>query len=131
MRRLVQEKLQYTVTDESGDDAFSGWASHKSARKTKGTPSGVDAQFNHLPPGMRNTSQENADIREQKISRGNLGQGDQFTADVSAESLRAGFSKKPLSPTDGALAESGGFYDEISVDGKTGFLERRNVLDRG
>jgi hypothetical protein len=33
----------------------------------KGTPSGLNARFNYLPPGMNIENQENADIREQKM----------------------------------------------------------------
>ena len=32
----------------------------------KGTPSGLKAEFNFLPPGMEIEDQENADIRSQK-----------------------------------------------------------------
>lgn len=32
----------------------------------KGTPSGLDARFNYLPPGMDIEDQRNADIRGQK-----------------------------------------------------------------
>ena len=34
----------------------------------KGTPSGLDARFNMLPPGMEIEDQKNADIREQRLS---------------------------------------------------------------
>jgi hypothetical protein len=34
----------------------------------KGTPSGLKAEFNFLPPGMNIEDQENADIRPQKLS---------------------------------------------------------------
>jgi len=34
----------------------------------KGIPSGLDARFNCLPPGMNIEDQDNADIRAQKLS---------------------------------------------------------------
>ena len=34
---------------------------------TKGIPSGLDARFNYLPPGMNIEDQKNADIKEQKL----------------------------------------------------------------
>lgn len=34
----------------------------------KGTPSGLKAEFNYLPPGMDITDQENADIRPQTMT---------------------------------------------------------------
>ena len=33
----------------------------------KGTPSGLSAEFNYLPPGMDITNQENTDIRSQEM----------------------------------------------------------------
>ena len=33
----------------------------------KGTPSGLDARFNYLPPGMNIEEQSNADIRDEKM----------------------------------------------------------------
>ena len=33
----------------------------------KGTPSGLNAMFNYLPPGMDITDQKDADIREQRM----------------------------------------------------------------
>jgi len=35
--------------------------------RKKGIPSGLDAMFNYLPPGMDITDQKDADIREQKM----------------------------------------------------------------
>jgi hypothetical protein len=35
--------------------------------KKKGTPSGLKAEFNYLPPGMDIKDQENADIRPQEL----------------------------------------------------------------
>jgi hypothetical protein len=133
MAKVIQEKLQYTVRDESHEDSRHSWASAESARATKGNPEVKGARntslfLNSLPPGMDHADAEFSDIREQHLSRGNLGNGDQFT--TTRDSLERGYSKKPLSPTDAELAETGGFYDEVTVDGKTGFLERRNCMDR-
>lgn len=126
--KIVREKLQYEVPANHNEDELSGWASDSSARVKKGTPSGLEARFNRLPPGMDNSAQEVADIRKMPFG-GQLGSGSQVTDDVTKESLRKGFSFKPLSSTDGQ-AHQDAFYDEVTVDGETGFLERNNVLDR-
>ena len=63
--------------------------------------------------------------------RGNdrLAQGDR-TQDINRDSLRDGFSRKRMSPTDDDSSGQGAFYGEIEVDGDTGFVERNNMLDR-
>jgi len=129
MRRIFKEKLQYEVPANHNEDELAGkWASSESARTKKGTRDTLDTKYNHLGPGMNNEAQHDADIRPQHLSNGNRGHGDQFTTDVTVDSLRKGFSKKSLSPTDNSV--EAGFYDDVTVDGHTGFLERRNVLDR-
>ena len=141
---IRQEKLEYVVTDESHEHDNTQWLDAQKARVKKGAPGregrhGGDQEskamnnavfLNSLPPGMDHADAEFSDIRQQDLSRGNLGNGDQYTTDVTRDSLAHGYSKKPLSSTDAALSEKGGFYSEIEVDGKTGFLERRNVMDR-
>jgi hypothetical protein len=140
-----QEKHEVR-SDPNRNDEQSGWASDRSARTKKGTPGregrhGGDHEsksmnnavlYNSLPSGTDITDQEMADIRRQELSTGNLGTSDQFTTDVTAESLRTGFSRKPLSPTDDFRKGEGGddFYADVEVGGTTGFLERQNVLDR-
>jgi hypothetical protein len=132
--KIQQERLQYTVSDESHEHDAHSWASDESARTQKGNPESVNGQntnvfLNSLPPGMDHSDQQFADIRQQELSRGNLGHGDQFTTDVTERSLRQGWDRKQLSLTDDQHGDAG-FYDEVTIEGKTGFLERRNVADR-
>jgi hypothetical protein len=138
MPRIVQEKWQIVSERNDAEDSTAGaWVNSDSARVKKGAPgrNGVGTSksanayfFNSLPPGMDITDQEISDIREEKISRGNRGNGDQFTTDVDEQSLRQGFSRKSQPSTDGV--ETSPFFTEVEVDGVEGYLERGNVTDR-
>jgi hypothetical protein len=63
---------------------------------------------------------------------GSLGSGTQVTDDVTAGSLKTGFDRKECCPTDDQYTRehNDAFYDEVHVDGVTGFVERNNYLDR-
>lgn len=131
MSRIVQEKFQVNEPQNRNDDSSSGWVSEKSARVKKGVPTSDTAYFNSLPPGSDMIDQEMADIRQMPYG-GNLDSGTQVTTDVTASSLRAGFDRKSLRPTDDMYTRehNDSFYDEIEVDGVVGFVERNNLLDR-
>jgi hypothetical protein len=145
MNRYCQEKHEVR-SEPNRNDELGGWASDRSARTKKGTPGregrpGGDREsksmnnavlYNSLPGGSDITDQEMADIRRQELSRGGLGNGDQYTTDVTTESLRTGFARKNLSPTDDFRKGEGqnGFYEDITVGDVTGYVERGNVLDR-
>jgi hypothetical protein len=141
---IEQEKSEVRLNFNDNEEVHT-WASSRSARTKKGTPGregrrGGDWEskamdnnvfYNSLPPGSDNTDQEMADIRKQDIT-GPMGNGSQFTNDLTLESVRKGFSRKHMSAT--AEYQSGErrsrFYDEASVDGKIGYLEKQNLLDR-
>ena len=127
MSRIVQEKFQvnYPQREPQGNK----WAKDSSARTKKGTPCGVAAMFDRLPPGMEIERQKAADLpavpfygKEQS----------QVTQDVTTQSLRQGFDRKPMTGTDDQYTRehNDAFYDDIVVDGQHGFLERNNMLDR-
>lgn len=138
---IVQEKFQVTVP-QSGDGDH-GWVSDKSARVKKSLPgregrAGGDhaskamnnALFVHsLPPGMDIEDQELTDIRKQQTHL--AGEGD-VSGDTNRSALRKGFTRRDMRPTDDEFSRqhNDAFYDECSVDGVTGYLERNNVLDR-
>lgn len=140
MTRIVQEKFEVRAPPNSNDDASSGWQSDKSARDRQGlqTRGGMGRfepyrgdLYNSLPPGM--------DIEDQEVFKphaepmaGGLGSGTQATNDVTRASLKKGFDHKPMRPTDDMYTREHNdcFYDEVTVDGVTGFVERNNMLDR-
>ena len=139
MSKVVQEKFQVNQLNPADKDP-GPWVSDKSARVKKGVPgremTGQSMAeevyfFQSLPPGMDITDQEMADIRMQPYG-GSLGSGSQVTDDVTSQSAKAGFDRKSFTPTDDMFSREhqDAFYDEATVDGITGYLERNNVLDR-
>lgn len=140
MSKIVQEKFQVNEPQNTNDDAHSGWVSDKSARDNNGLITRHPelgryekrgARLNMLPPGMNIDDQQIADIHRQPMG-GQLGSGTQATDDVTTRSLRQGFDRKPLRPTDDQYTRehNDAFYDTITVDGVEGFVERNNMLDR-
>jgi len=153
MSKIVQEKFQVNNPQNTNDDPRGGWVSDASARKEKTRRPGsedremcpgmlnkransLDTAYNYLPPGMNIEAQRNADIREMGINSGGglgnrLARGDQ-TQDINRRSLREGFDRKPLRPTDDQWTRehNDAFYDTVEVDGVEGFCERNNYLDR-
>jgi hypothetical protein len=141
--KLVTEKFQVDYDLQTNDDAHSGWKSDKSARVKKGTPgreglAGGDpasqkmnnaVQFESIPPGMDMEDQEVSDQRVMKLTMG--GETD-VSRDWNSEAVRQGYTRRDLRPTDDLYSNehADAFYDEITVDGVTGYLERNNMLDR-
>lgn len=138
MSKVVQEKFQVNEPLKPAGDH--SWASDKSARTRKGLQQRHDsgkyesyrADLNCLPPGMNIEDQCIRDIDSQPMSSGNMGNGDQVTTDVTMASLRQGFDRKALRPTDDMYTREhqDAFYDSVVVDGVEGYLERNNTLDR-
>lgn len=140
MSRIVQEKFEVRATRNSNDDGSNGWKTDDSARDRQGLQTrGANGRmepykgdlYNSLPPGM--------DIEDQEVFRihgepmgGDLGTGTQATSDVNRGSLARGFDRKSMRPTDDMYTRehNDAFYDEVTVDGVTGFVERNNMLDR-
>jgi hypothetical protein len=126
--KIVQEKFQ--VNEPLRPKRDHRWASDKSARR-ESAPSGLGAMFNRLPPGMNIEDQEVRDINSQDMAS-TLGVASDRTVDVTAKSLREGFDRKRLRPTDDMYTRehNDAFYDTVVVDGVEGYLERNNMLDR-
>jgi hypothetical protein len=138
--RIVQEKFEVRPEERPSSKAGAGWATDKSARDNQGlqtrTVTGrFESQagdlYNSLPPGM--------DLDDQEVFRnhplataGCLQTGTQVTEDVTRESLKAGFDRKAMRPTDDMYTRehNDAFYDTVEVDGVVGFVERNNMLDR-
>jgi hypothetical protein len=143
--RIVQEKFQVDYPQQRNDDAQNGWVDDRAARVKKGLPGregrhGGDptsrsmdnaVMYNSLPPGSDVDNQETIDSRAMPMA-GCLGSGTQVTDDVTMKSLREGYDRKRLLGTDDQYTRehNDAFYDEVTVDGETGFVERNNMLDR-
>lgn len=146
MPKVVQEKFQVNYPRKQEVATGESWATDKSARAKKmqpgreGRPGGdSDSRFmnnavffNSLPPGMDIEDQEVTDQRKFNHSlAGNFAEGhnagDLTNAELTAESLRKGFSKKRLLQTDDEYTRehNDAFYDDVG-----GFVERNNMLDR-
>ncbi len=125
MTKVVQEKFEVRLPRRPDGTEGGGWVSDKSARDKKGSRPDDGC----MPPGMNMDDQKDADIRQQNFVMG--GESD-VSADWNAEAVRNGFSRKTMSPTDDMYTRehNDAFYDEMTVDGVTGFLERNNYLDR-
>lgn len=143
MPGILQEKFQVDYPQEGNDNAHSGWLTDKEARAKKGTPgregkSGGDhgsqrmdnaTMYQTLPPGMDIEDQEMSDQRRMPMSQG--GETD-VSADYNAGAVTKGYTRKPMRGTDDEYSNAhvDAFYDEMTVEGETGFTERNNVLDR-
>lgn len=141
MSRIVQEKFQVNYPEVQ--ERPGPWVSDKSARVKKGVPgregrAGGDPAsksmdnarfYNGLPPGSDGEDQELSDQRVMTLTMG--GETD-VSKDWNPEAVKNGFTRRALRPTDDMYTRehNDAFYDEITVDGVTGFIERNNMLDR-
>lgn len=143
MSRIVQEKFEARVEENANDDAQNGWASDKSVRTKKGVPgregrAGGDwdsktmdnaVHYQSLPPGTDITDAEISDVRKQRLITAGT---DDVTDNPSGGDFKSGFVKLRLQPTDDMYTRehNDAFYDDVTVDGVTGYVERNNYLDR-
>lgn len=124
MAGILQEKFQVDLPPAAPEEHT--WRSDGSARTKKGV-SGQDSVV--LPPG------QNID-RQRLPPKDNLplvmGGETDVSRDFNPEACRNGYKRLQARPTDDEYtrAHQDAFYDEITVDGETGFAERNNVLDR-
>lgn len=126
MRNIMQEKFEVRVPQPEKNGG--NWASDSAARDKKNQ----GGEFNALPPGSDIRRQSKADIPRMGMSiAGNmpsaLAKGDVTNNEVNPKSLRAGFDKKSLRPTDDNYTNEHVdlFYADVG-----GFCERGNLLDR-
>lgn len=127
MPNRMQEKFEIEVSGKDTDP--SDWISQKRARVAKGIRSTNSVLLGTLPPGSDIEDQEISDIREQPLD---LAGSSDPSGGVGKADRDRGFSRKTLSPTDDQYTREHNdlFYEDVTVDGVTGFLERGNVLDR-
>lgn len=139
MSRIVQEKFEVRA-EQVPEGSENGWMSDTSARDRQGLQTrGGTGQYESyngddyqcLPPGSNIADQEVFNDRPMPMA-GGLGSGTQVTEDVTRGSLRTGYDRKAMRPTDDMYTRehNDAFYDSIEVDGHEGFVERNNYLDR-
>jgi hypothetical protein len=136
MSRIVQEKYQVDEANPADKDP-GPWKSDKSARTRrnlqgrtiKGLYKTHGYDLNKLPPGMNIQDQEVSEINEMRTVTAGT---DDVTDNPSGNDFRKGFVSLPMRPTDDMYTRehNDAFYDEVTVDGQTGYLERNNMLDR-
>lgn len=136
----MQEKFEVRSARKPEGTEGGGWVDAKRARDRRGLQTRGGAGrfepyhgdlYNSLPPGMDLDDQEIACTPGMDLA-GGLGSGTQATEDVTRESLKRGFDRKALRPTDDMYTRehNDAFYDTVEVDGVEGFVERNNYMDR-
>jgi hypothetical protein len=133
--KVVQEKFQ--TNQVMRPEPSHEWASDASARTRKGLQQRHDdgkyqtyrADLNQLPPGM---DIEHQSVREINPMRTVTAGTDDVTDNPVGRDFREGYVPLKLRSTDDMYSREhhDAFYDEITVDGITGYLERNNTLDR-
>jgi hypothetical protein len=139
--RIVQEKFEVHSDQKPEGKEVGDWISDKRARRAHGmqTRDRESGKFepyhgdmlNTLPPGEDIEDQEFLDYGTQPMAA--TFNGTQVTEDVTRESLRKGFDRKPMRPTDDMYTRehNDAFYDTVKdEEGQEGFVERNNYLDR-
>lgn len=143
---LLQEKFQVTAERPKREDRE--WTSFESQRVTHAIPErsidtsdakkrntlgGIDARIdtpmsNQMPPGMGMRNQNPVPGHRMPYSAA----GESDVSDMVSRSMAKGYTRIPMRGTDDLYTNEHveEFYGEATVDGKTGFLERNNYLDR-
>ena len=141
---LLQEKFQRTLPDPQTDGS-NDWTRVKRkvapqdymqvSSSRPGAGSAVDFESpvtNRMPPGMFVDNQPQADIRRMSNAHSNLAGSSDESNSVNAAMLHKGYQRQNMLGTDDLYnnEHTEEFYGEATVEGKTGFLERNNYLDR-
>ena len=141
MSRIVQEKFEVRSEERRESKEGADWVSDKSARDRHGLQTRESNGryerysgdgYNCLPPGTNIEDQEVFYAPAEPMAPGGMGSGTQATEDVTPRSIRTGYDRKSLRPTDDMYTRehNDAFYDTIEVEGVEGFVERNNYLDR-
>ena len=147
MAKGLQDKPQVTLDRAAREPRT--WADPKSARRSAAQETqhydidptkraaivgSVNDAFdaprtNRMPPGQDIGDQVQSRQNAQPYS--NAGATDESNS-VNAAMLLKGYQRQPMSPEDELYSSEhiDLFYGEAEVDGKTGFVERNNYLDR-
>lgn len=136
----LQEKFQTILPPAPNEDDGTEWKSFESQRHTgqaglvhvnnQTSEQEVEGKFNLIPPGMDINDQYRVEINNMPLSMS--GESD-VSADTNLESFDKGFTRRAMNGTDDLYTGEhiDHFYGEaVDEDGKTGFAERNNYLDR-
>lgn len=131
----LQEKFQVILPPQPDEDDGTQWKTFASQRKTYeyGTKhvnndaagQEVDGKFNEMPVNM--------DLKNQNPVLRQIAGCTDFSYDTNPESFAEGFTRKAMNGSDDLYTGEhvDHFYGEaVDEDGKTGFAERNNYLDR-
>lgn len=127
MAGILQEKYQLDLPANRNDEE-AGWRTDASVRRNKGQCN-LSKNRRDLPPGedLKYCDPPGPERFQMHMS----GETD-VSKDVNPEAFDKGFTRRSMSPYEDQYTRehNDAFYDEITVDGDTGFVERNNVLDR-
>ncbi len=136
----LQEKFQVILPPKPDEDDGTEWKTFESQRKTfeagevhvnnRFADEEVDGKFNIVPPGMDINDQPRIQINNMpKVMAGSS----DFSADTNMESFDKGFTRREMAGSDDQYTGEhvDHFYGEaVDENGKVGFAERNNYLDR-
>ena len=134
----LQEKFQI-ITPPTHEDSEGGWKTFDSAREVIGYPGHQNNQkvddypatkFNFTPPGMGLDNQLGLNTPQMKLVMS--GESD-VSKDTNPQAFKNGFTRKEMrGDEDNYTGEHmDHFYGcAVDEDGKEGFAERNNYLDR-
>ena len=136
----LQEKFQVILPPAPNEDDGTEWKTFESQRNTgeagqvhvnnQFADEEVDGKFNLIPPGMDINDQVRAEINNMPL---NMAGSSDVSADTNLQAFDKGFTRRPMNGTDDLYTGEhvDQFYGEaIDEDGKVGFCERNNYLDR-
>ena len=150
MSKIVQEKFQVNMPQSSGAPGTSeSWVTDVQARAKKNMPgreglpggdsnsrfSTLNAMYHSLPPGMDIEDQENCDIRRMQVvdvTGYNQVSRETGASPRSPMQMRKGFARLNLLSSDDEYTRehNDAFYEDVTIEGESGFVERNNMLDR-
>lgn len=116
----LQEKFQVILPPQPDEDDGTAWKTFESQRKT-------DA------PGEKLNKMPSVDLKNQNPLMRQIAGSTDFSHDTNPEAFAEGFTRKQMNGSDDMYTGEhvDHFYGEaMDEEGKTGFTERNNYLDR-
>lgn len=136
----LQEKFQVILPPAPNEDDGTEWKTFESQRQTfeagqvhinnQSAEQETDVKYNAMPPGMDINDQSR--FNPNNMPLGMAGSTD-ASADTNLQAFDKGFTRRPMNGTDDQYTGEhvDHFYGEVvDEDGKVGFCERNNYLDR-
>jgi len=117
----LQEKFQVILPPQPDEDDGTEWKTFESQRRTQP----AKENLNEMPVGMQ--------LQDQNVMRRDMAGSTDFSADTNPESFAEGYKRQPMNGSDDQYdgEHVDHFYGEaVDENGKIGFAERNNYLDR-